>query len=258
MIDPVANRIIARLLALGVILLLVGSGASLSDAARSEGDDDVHEVPADGSDPEEAAADEDEEPEDPNAVRIGRLVYGPNKKAECFSPRFLQLAEYDGTVTVSKKFRDVRADSEDLFGYPMVIMSGDGEFVLSQKQRENLRAYLKRGGFILASAFCSDRQWAASFRAELEKLLPDARLEPLELEHPLFHTLYDIESIRTVRPAEQPILGLHLDKRLAIVYSALGLNDSGTMGAECCCCGANEVRNARYINANIMLYVLTH
>ena len=60
MIDPVANRIIARLLALGMILFLLGGVASLSDAARSEGDDDVREVPADGEAEEQAEAEEQE------------------------------------------------------------------------------------------------------------------------------------------------------------------------------------------------------
>ena len=39
----------------------------------------------------------------------------------------------------------------------LVIMTGEGEFALTDIERENLRQYIQGGGFLLASAGCSSR-----------------------------------------------------------------------------------------------------
>ena len=43
-----------------------------------------------------------------------------------------------------------------------------------------------------------------------------------------------------------------------MVFTSDGLNDTGNAGANCCCCGANEIRNAKQVNVNLLAYALTH
>ena len=51
--------------------------------------------------------------------------------------------------------------------------------------------------------------------------------------------------------------GLEVDGKVVMIYSPHGLNDTAhTEG--CCCCGGNEVQNARQVNVNLLAYTLTH
>ena len=54
---------------------------------------------------------------------------------------------------------------------------------------------------------------------------------------------------------QQQVKRAFLGKRLGVLYSQDGLNDtSNTQG--CCCCGGNEITNAEQINVNILIYSL--
>jgi hypothetical protein len=57
-------------------------------------------------------------------------------------------------------------------------------------------------------------------------------------------------------------MGLEVEGRLGAVFSAQGLNDSGSAGvddkgASCCCCTGDEIIGAKFLNANIVVYALT-
>lgn len=191
------------------------------------------------------------------ALRVGALTYGDGARTKCFSDAFLAEADRASTLHVDRKLHDVGAGSESLFEYPMVVMSGKGALSLTDAQASNLRAYLQRGGFVLAGPRCADKPWDEGFRRLVAQLLPDAKLEPLAPDHALMRTLFRIDRVETAWPTPQPLWGLAIDGRLGVVYSPAGLNDSADLGAECCCCGTNEVTNARQINANALVYAVT-
>ena len=73
------------------------------------------------------------------------------------------------------KFCPVRLDAEALFDYPFCVMSGNENFSLTQKEREQLRKYLTQGGFLLVSPGCSDEKWDKSFRQEIKVCFPEYR-----------------------------------------------------------------------------------
>lgn len=191
-------------------------------------------------------------------VRIGRMIYADGRTTRCFSEGFLSLVGRHTQINISRSMQDVQLGSDEIFDHPMIIMSGEKGFELSGEEIVNLRKFLMRGGFVLASAGCSNKPWDESFRLAIQFALPEYQFRTLAMTEPIFHTLFDIDSIQSVKPASEPILGLQIDGRLAIVYSPLGLNDSRSLGGKCCCCGANELRNARFINANAVVYALTH
>jgi len=192
-------------------------------------------------------------------VVVARLIYG-GKKGECFAPGFLAAVGNETMIKVRPTFGSVGLASDDLFNYPFIIMTGDGVFTLNAKEQANLKDYLTRGGFLLASAGCSDELWAQSFRAEFAKVMPAGQFVELKLTHAVFHTgPYDIGAVVAKHTAKSTaIYGMEIDGKLRVVFSPLGLNDTANAGAGCCCCGGNEIRNARDINANILVYALTH
>lgn len=203
------------------------------------------------------ARQQDDPPPPPPPPRVGQLMYAGGKTASCFSEGFLTAVDQEDDYRVHRKLVPVQAASEDLPGYVAVVMSGEGAFELGEDDVKNLRAYLSHGGFILASAGCSDARWAQAFRREIQRLLPDATLEAMKIDHPALQTIKKVDKVLTSKPTDtEPFHAVTLEGRLAVVFSPLGLNDTSNAGPGCCCCGANEIRNARDLNANILAHVL--
>ena len=191
-------------------------------------------------------------------VQCANLIYGRGKSSVCFSDEFLAQIQKDTNIRTNRRFFSVKLKSSELYNYPFSVMTGEGSFSLTAAQRENLRNYLNRGGFLVASAGCSRSSLDASFRAEMRTIFPHLKLKRLPMSHPIFHTLYDITSLKTKRASKPFLEGLEIDGKIVLVYSHEGLNDTANAGPGCCCCGGNEIKNARKINANLLVYALTH
>jgi uncharacterized protein DUF4159 len=190
-------------------------------------------------------------------VQIANLIYAGTKTSKCFADHFLAEAEKVSTISTSKRFHTVKLSSEEMFEFPLVIMTGEGEFTLPDAERRILRKYIERGGFLLASAGCSSPEWDRSFRAEMQKVFPDHPLMALTLDHPVFHTVYDIKELRGSHGRIRALEGVSMGGRLGVLYSVDGLNDTAhTQG--CCCCGGNEISNCLQVNVNILAYAVTH
>lgn len=195
------------------------------------------------------------EPE--SVVQIANLIYAGVKSSQCFSDHFLIAAEKESTISTSRRFHAVKLGSEEVYNYPMVIMTGEGTFQLTDRERNNLRQYVERGGFLLASAGCSSTEWDRSFRNEMAVVFPEYPMVALGMEHPVFHTVYDIVELKARHGRPKPLSGVSIDSRLGVVYSQDGLNDTQhTQG--CCCCGGNEITNCIQVNVNILAYSLLY
>ncbi len=56
-----------------------------------------------------------------------------------------------------------------------------------------LREYLLRGGFLLADSFFGTREWEG-FVEGMSRVFPDRQIVDLPDDHPLFHTVYDLDA----------------------------------------------------------------
>ena len=190
-----------------------------------------------------------------SVVQVANLIYAGVKSSQCFSDHFLAAAEKDSAISTSRRFHAVKLSSDEVFNFPLVIMTGEGSFELTPDESENLRQYLDRGGFLLASASCSSPEWNRSFRASMAALYPGQGMEPLTFEHPVFSTVHRITQMQAKHGEPKPLEGIIHQGRLMVVYSEDGLNDTAhTQG--CCCCGGNEITNCVDINVNILAYAL--
>jgi len=190
-------------------------------------------------------------------VECANLVYAGNKSSRCFSDEFLKTLGKESNIAVDPRFQRVKLGEPELFNYPFSIMTGEGQFAMTAEERTNLRYYLENGGFLLASAGCSDGNWDRSFRSEIQRIFPEQPLQKIRLDHPMFHTVFEIGQIQAKGGAGHSVEGVELNGKIVLVYSQLGLNDTQHVSG-CCCCGGNEIRNAKEINANILAYALTH
>lgn len=190
-------------------------------------------------------------------VRCANLIYAGSRSSVCFSDKFLDDVRDTTMVDADEGFTPVKLSTEEIFRYPFSIMTGEGDFSLFEEERAMLKSYLTRGGFLLASAGCSSREWDRSFRREFQAMFPEHELQKIPMDHPLFRTVYNIDRINLKNGGTTLLEGLELDGRIVLIYSSEGLNDTGNVEG-CCCCGGNEVRNSKDVNTNIITYALTH
>lgn len=190
-----------------------------------------------------------------SVVQVANLIYAGVKSSQCFSDHFLAAAEKESSISTSRRFHSVKLSSDEIYNFPLVIMTGEGEFTLTPAERENLREYLERGGFLLASAGCSSKEWNRSFRLEISSLFPDTPAEELTKDHPIFSTVHQIKELKSKHGVPKPLEGVTRGGRVCIVYSEDGLNDT-SHAQGCCCCGGNEITNCIEVNVNILAYAL--
>ena len=195
---------------------------------------------------------------DQGVVHCANLIYGHSKTSVCFSDEFLTQLRKDSNIRANRRFCPVKLGSDELFQYPFAVMTGEGSFSLTEVQRRNLRAYLTRGGFLVASPGCSSSAWDASFRDEVKRVFPDVPFKKIPMSHPIFHTVYDIERLDNKQGVAAYLETIEYEGKVVLVYSREGLNDTANAGPGCCCCGGNEIYNARQVNANLLAYALTH
>jgi hypothetical protein len=190
-----------------------------------------------------------------DAVECANLIYAGTKSSVCFSEEFLSTVATETSINTSRKFKPVKLGDKEIFRFPFAAMTGEGAFTLTDEERANLKLYLEKGGFLLASAGCSSKEWGDSFTHEIETIFPDRKLAEVPMSHPIFRTVFDVDRLDMNHGGEAKLLGLTIGGKIVLIYSADGLNDTATMHG-CCCCGGNEIRNSQKMNANILAYAL--
>lgn len=88
-------------------------------------------------------------------------------------------------------------DDPELCRFPFAYMSEPGYWTASEEEVEGLRAYLKKGGFLIFDDFRGyDFE---NFATQVKRVLPEARLVELDATHPIFHSFFEINSLEFVQ-----------------------------------------------------------
>lgn len=82
----------------------------------------------------------------------------------------------------------VKAGEAKLFEYPFVYLTGHGNIRWDEREVENLRQWMLRGGFLYAD---DDYGMDASFRREIKRVFPEYDLVELDGSFPLFTSFFD-------------------------------------------------------------------
>ncbi|MBI3402103.1 MAG: DUF4159 domain-containing protein [Acidobacteria bacterium] len=77
---------------------------------------------------------------------------------------------------------------------PFIMLTEPGGAYFDEAEAAGLRTYLQKGGFLWADDFWGEYAWA-HWENEIRKALPSGEYPLIEvpLEHPMFHTLYDVK-----------------------------------------------------------------
>lgn len=129
----------------------------------------------------------------------------------------------------------IRLDSDEIFADkpPFIFMTGTRDFVLTDKEVETLRKYVRMGGCIWGDSSLPGRnsRFDIAFRREMRRVIPDVDkdFEPLPANHPIFTAGYFPE-VKDVPPGvnfyNEPVYALSIYGEVGILYTA---NDYGNM-----------------------------
>jgi hypothetical protein len=100
-------------------------------------------------------------------------------------------------------------DDPELLKYPVSYLSEPGYWYPDSSEVLGLRQYLQKGGFLIVDDFHFENEWAVFERA-MRAVLPGAKIERLQLSHPIFNTFFRIKSLQVPYPGrlgEQGLMG---------------------------------------------------
>ncbi|HEX8372505.1 MAG TPA: DUF4159 domain-containing protein [Chthoniobacterales bacterium] len=125
--------------------------------------------------------------------------------------------------------------SDKLFSVrpPFLFFTGHQDFVLTDKEVENLRRYLRLGGCVWGDSSLPGQRsrFDIAFRREMKRVLPDVdkSFEVLPKDHPIYTKTY-YKEITAVPPGmngyQEPVYAIHYHGEVAVLYTA---NDYGDM-----------------------------
>src|SRR5579863_9080714 len=72
------------------------------------------------------------EPE--SIVQVANLVYASTKSSQCYSDHFLVQAEQESAISTDRRFHAVKLSSDEMYSFPLAIMTGEGEFTLPDQE----------------------------------------------------------------------------------------------------------------------------
>jgi hypothetical protein len=99
----------------------------------------------------------------------------------------------------------VDVSSDEVFNWPWVYAVAAGDWILSDSEAARLRQYFERGGSLIVDDFHGEREWS-DFMYGISRIFGDPRVEELENQDAIFHTVYDL-SDRIRVPGYQIVRG---------------------------------------------------
>jgi hypothetical protein len=105
-----------------------------------------------------------------------------------FSYRLQQLT----SLKVDPNGKVLRLTDDDLKNHPFLYMIEPGQLEFSKEEVEALRRYLLNGGFLMVDDFWGTDEYD-NFAYEFKRVFPKRELKELPLEHPIFHTVFDLQ-----------------------------------------------------------------
>ena len=178
------------------------------------------------------------------------------------------LVEYT-SIRVDPNERILDVGSNSLSNYPFVYLTGNKMLRFTEAERQNLRRYLRNGGFMFVDD-CNhdiDGTFAKTFESEIKTILdrPSESLHKLAKDHPLYRSFFEFKDGPPATSHElngwgddivhDYLQAIEIDGRIAVLYSN---KDYG-------CEWNYDWTNKRFaakdntrFGVNIIVYALTH
>ncbi|WP_107038029.1 DUF4159 domain-containing protein [Brumimicrobium mesophilum] len=134
-------------------------------------------------------------------------------------PNLVEFANQQLNANINPEVPYVDVGSPLLFTYPFVHMTGHGNVVFSNSERENLRNYLIGGGFLHIDDNYGMDQY---IRPEIEKLFPNLKMVEIPFDHPLFKQKFNFNGLPKIHEHDgnrAQAFGVFIEGRLVLLYT---------------------------------------
>jgi hypothetical protein len=160
-------------------------------------------------------------------------------------------------------------DDPELLKYPVAYLSEPGYWYPSESEVLGLRQFIQKGGFLIVDDFHFENEWFV-FEQAMRRVLPAARIDRLDVSHPIFNCFFQIESLHVPYPGglgEQGLygefFGIHDDndpaKRLAVVIDYnMDIGDYVEWAQSSRAYSFKPTNEAYKFMINYLMYGLTH
>jgi hypothetical protein len=91
-------------------------------------------------------------------------------------------------------------DDAGIFENPIIYVSEPGYWTIRPSEAENLGKYLRKGGFIIFDDFEGEGHWR-NMTTQMARALPDHQFIPITVDHPIFHSFFDIQTLDVPHPS---------------------------------------------------------
>ncbi len=163
-----------------------------------------------------------------------------------YSSRFQRgrawMTDYpDSDLNFAKRFADVtglkqkvqpqtvKLTDQNLAKYPVLYLVEGGQWSLQPAEADALRNYLTGGGFLMVDDFWGEAEWA-SLKAELNQVFPNREPVELKLDHPVFHSFYEMTEAPQVPSIHVALNGRTTERLDATAAHYYGIsNDNGRL-----------------------------
>ncbi|TXT51026.1 MAG: hypothetical protein FD140_2088 [Limisphaerales bacterium] len=88
--------------------------------------------------------------------------------------------------------RLLEIEDPDLFNYPWTYMVEVGALRFKDEEVAIMRKYLLNGGFLMVDDFWGELE-LENFLREMKRVFPEREAIELEMDHPIFHSVFDIK-----------------------------------------------------------------
>jgi hypothetical protein len=173
---------------------------------------------------------------------------------------------------------------EEVTKYPFLFMTGENHYKFKKKEKENLKEYINRGGFLLMDDCVvgsgGDFFYKSSYSL-LEEVFGKNSVRRISREHEVFHNIYDLGDTGLphmqrynriisfgMRRPQQTVLpymhgqnhgarGLFIGDRLAVFLSSTDIH-CGWCDSHGFEFGRQSYKRAIQMGINIIMYAITH
>lgn len=200
--------------------------------------------------------------QDNSGFQIARLKYSGGSdwyndpSAEI---NLLKFVAEKTNIDTNPQYTFVDMNSDDIFDYPFLFLTGHGNIVFSESDAERLKKYIERGGFLYVD---DDYGLDKAFRREIKKVFPDNDLVELPFNYGLYNCLYKFQygPPKTHEHDNKPPqgFGIFINGRLGVYYTYESNPSDGWTDADVHNDSFETREEALKFGANLVVWVLSN
>jgi hypothetical protein len=114
------------------------------------------------------------------------------------------------SLRVYPDLKFIEFNDPEMFNYPFIYIVEPGSWFLDEEDAVILRKYLLGGGFLMLDDFWGERE-GLNAAEQLKKVFPERELDELPLEHPIFHSIFNLK-------AKPQLPSIHVWQRFRVSY----------------------------------------